>query len=383
MKTLNLMLLILFGFNALAAQEYENYTTILDTSIASKHLGFDKNISITVPFEWQDGLERTFPLIIIFDSQNQRSHGYILNTIDYLTSNDQMPSSIIVSIESEEKYRYLETLHSESNEKGLAGENEAFIFDELIPLAEKKFKASSFRLFIGHSRYGYFTTSLFCSRINELNGVISLSPVFEQKNVNLCDSIVEVGAQDLNFSKYYRFGIGSDYPEDYSKMDSTLQTFNNPMLETKGMIFKEAYHNVTPGLVIGTALYDIFEYWSEMQNTYFSNDQTDLSIISDLDDMILAHYGCPLPFSLGVLNGKGWFFYNEKEYEKAIEAWEILMEYYPNYSEGYLYIIDAKMELNQDLSSSIEDFKASLLKSNLYTENEKNELRQLIENINK
>jgi len=33
------------------------------------------------------------------------------------------------------------------------------------------------------------------------------------------------------------------------------------------------------------------------------------------------------------------------------------------------------MELNHDLSSTIQDFYYSLLKSNLYTENEKNEMR--------
>ena len=100
-----------------------------------------------------------------------------------------MPSSIIISIESEQKYRYFETLHKISSEKGLAEENEKFIFDELIPLAEKHYNASLFRLFIGHSRYGYFTSSLFFSRIDDLNGVISLSPFFSQKNVDLTDSL--------------------------------------------------------------------------------------------------------------------------------------------------------------------------------------------------
>lgn len=136
-KSIYLIILVLVGTNNLFAQEYERYKKLLDTTITSKNLGFDKNITVTVPFEWQEDINRDFPLIIVFDRQNLRSHNYILNTIDYLTSNEQMPSSVIISVESEQEHRYYETLHLASSEKGLALENEKFIFEELITLAEK------------------------------------------------------------------------------------------------------------------------------------------------------------------------------------------------------------------------------------------------------
>jgi predicted alpha/beta superfamily hydrolase len=322
-------------------------------------------------------------LIIIFDRQNTRSHNFILNTIDYLSSNEQMPSSIIISVESEQNYRYLETLHKASSEKGLAEENEKFIFDELIPLAEKKYNASSFRLFIGHSRYGYFTSALLISRINELNGIIALSPFFTQTNVDLIDSIQTVENQVFNSPKYYRFGIGNDYPSDFLKMDSVIKQHNNSELNAKGFLFKEAVHNVTPGLTIGVSLYEIFENWSKSQSKYLSNDQKDLKIIDTLEEEIIINYGNRLEFSLGVLNGKGWYFYNEKEYRKSIEAWGLLIKSYPNFSEGYLYIMDAQVQLNQDISETIEKFNTSLAKSDLYSETEKKELIKAIEDLKK
>ena len=57
----------------------------------------DDGVALTVPLEWQEDIDRRFPLIVIFDSQNKRSHGYMLRTIDYLTSNEQMPASVIVT----------------------------------------------------------------------------------------------------------------------------------------------------------------------------------------------------------------------------------------------------------------------------------------------
>lgn len=367
----------------LFGQSYERYKTLVDTTFSSTHLGFEKSITITVPYEWQKGVNRDFPLIIVFDRQNQRSHNYILNTIDYLTSNEQMPSSIIVSIESEQQYRYLETLHKASNKDGLAEENEKFLFEELIPLLENNYKASQFRLFIGHSRYGYFTTSLFNSRINELNGVISISPFFTQKNVELTDSLAVLSNQKLKSHKYYYFGIGNDYPSDFFKMDSILKKLNNNQLYSEGFFFKEADHNATPGLTIGIALYKMFEHWSTIQSKYFSNEQTELNIINSLENEIQSSYGSRLEFSLGILNGKGWFFYNEGHLEKAIEAWEILIKSYPNFSEAFLYIIDSQIQLKKDYSKTIDRFKKSLNTTTIYSEKEKNELLEELENMTK
>lgn len=369
--------------NSYSGREYESYKKVLDTTFVSSNLGYSKNVSITVPLEWHRDLKREFPLIIIFDGQNQRTHNYILNSIDYLTSLGQMPSSVIISVESESERRYYETLHPISNENGLALKNEKFIFDELVTLAEEQYKASSFRLIIGHSRYGYFTTSLLFSRMDELNGIISLSPFYHQKNVNLLDSIRQIGNQSLTSRKYYRFGMGNDFTSYYFQMDSTLQHLNNPLFDAKGIIFKDADHLVTPGLIIGGALYEIFEYWAAKQSKYRADQQSNLSMLTSLEESVLAHYGSQLAFSLRVLNEKGQSFYDEKEYIKAIEAWEILMMYYPGFSEGYLTILDAQIQLNQEHSQTIEKFNTSLNKSNIYSKKEKAELLLKLENMNK
>ena len=323
-------------------------------------------------------------MIIVFDKQNQRSHNYIINAIDNLTSTEQMPSSVIISIASEQRYRYIETQYKISDAKGLASENEKFIFEELIPLAEQEYNASAFRLLIGHSRYGYFTTSLFSSRIDQLNGVIAMSPFFFQKDIDLTASVSQLGKHAYKHKKYYRFAIGNDFPEDFSKMDSILkQRIHNPFLDIKGYRFKQAAHDATPGLLINTALYEIFEDWSAIQSKYISNQQKDLGIKSILDKEIVSNYGIQLHFSIGILNGKGWYFYNEKQYDKAIQAWKILMDSYPNFSQGYLYMIKAHMQLKQDYLETIEKFKESLASSTFYTETAKKELEIELQEMTK
>lgn len=373
--TVLLFLLLQFAsvLNA-SAQEYERYKVLLDTTISSERLGYDRDITITVPFEWQQNVDKDFPVIVVFDRQNPRSHNYIINTIDYLTSNEQMPSCVIISIASDQEHRYKETLPLATSKDGLAQANEAFLFEELLPLAERRFKASKFRLFIGHSRYGYFTTTLLRSRGNELNGVISLSPFFREKNVNLTDSVAMVLGTERTTTLYYRFGIGNDYPDQFQAMDSVIRTLKNHHFNADGKLFKDADHNATPGLVIAPALYDIFEHWSLQQSAYIHGEKGGQATVQELSKNIRTHYGQPLGFSLGVLNGKGWEYFNVEQYREAIEAWNVMLAHYPNFSEAYLYIIEAQLALSENVTDNVTKFKQNLANSAIYTEEEKTEL---------
>ncbi len=364
--------------SSLFGQQYESYKRLNDTTIYSNHLNYVKNISITVPDVWQKNINQSFPLIVIFDRQNNRNYSYIIRTIDYLTSTAQMPRSIVIGVKSDEMHRYRETSYIGN---GKAIDNEKFIFDELIPLARKNYKASPFTLLIGHSRYGYFTTSLLFSKLKEINAIISMSPFFSEKGISLTDSVNTLNNIQFKYYKYYYFGIGNDYPNDFYKMDSSLEKLNNSKINAKGWLFKQAYHNATPGLTIARSLYKIFEYWNKEQNRYSSNSNNSVSTLSTIEKNIDAHYGSRLKISLGNLNGKGWYFFNLKEYRKAIEAWKKLMEFYPNFSEGYLYIATAKSKTKLKSDESFENFYKSLVKSKFYTDKEKSKLKKEAKDI--
>jgi len=106
-KHLVFLLISTLVTSSLFAQNYERYKRLKDTAINSTNLGFEKKISIIVPIEWQKNTKNKFPLIIVFDKQNKRSNNYILNSIDYLTSNEQIPSSIIISVELKHNTKFL------------------------------------------------------------------------------------------------------------------------------------------------------------------------------------------------------------------------------------------------------------------------------------
>ena len=373
-KTFLSFVLTVFISQFLIGQEYHVYTSKIDTSFVSSHLGYEKRISIVLPDDWQNNNQKTYPLIVVFDRQNNRSHNHILHTIDYLTAAEQMPRSIIISIESDNSRRINEAKSPVSSKSGKADLNEKYLFEEIIPLAESKFKASPFRILIGHSWYGHFTTSMFAKNIDDLSAVIALDPFFKQKNVSLIDSILALNTLEMKHTKYYRYAIGKDYPEDYKDIESAKNKITNPKIDIKGTYFPKAFHNAVPGLGIGEALYDIFEYWSIQQYAFFRPSNKRVDVFTELKNNMIGHYGNDLDFSLGVLNGKGWGFYNEEEYLKAIQVWNELLDQYPSFSEVYLYIIDAQQQLQLDTSQTKIKFKESLQRSQYYSQEERKEL---------
>lgn len=373
-KTIFSLFITIFISQILLGQEYNVYKSKIDTSIVSSNLGYEKTISITLPDDWQKNNQKKYPLIIVFDRQNKRSHNHIINTIDYLTAAEQMPRSIIIGIESDNSKRTNEAKSPISGKSGKANLNEKFLFNEIINLAESKFKASQFRVLIGHSWYGHFTTSMFTKNIDNLSAVIALDPFFKQKNVSLTDSISALNSLKIKHTKYFRYSIGKDYPEDFKDIETVEKEITNSKIDIQGTYFPNAFHHAVPGLGIGEALYDIFEFWSIQQNTFFNHSNKNADVFTELKNKMINHYGNNLDFSLGKLNGKGWGFYDEEEYLKAIKVWNELINQYPSFSEAYLYIIDAQQQLKLDTSKTKIKFKESLQLSQFYSQEEKKEL---------
>ncbi|MDY0103480.1 MAG: alpha/beta hydrolase-fold protein [Lentimicrobium sp.] len=362
---------------SLSAQTFEQYQPSIDTLLNSTNLGYDKAISITLPRELVPGSDHIYPLIIIFDQQNQRSFNFLLRTIDYLTSNEQMPASVIAGIASTMDKRYQETQWPISDSAGFADKTEAFIFEELIPMLKSTCQVGDFLLLTGHSRYGFFTSTLLAKYPETIDAVISLSPFFQQSNMNVLDSInLAFSGTNVNHKVYYRFGMGRDFPKDYEAVQQLLANHNFPMLDAKGEIFPQADHNVTPGLIVGSALYDIFSYWSKIQNRYIADPELLSGNLEELMDSIVMQYGTKIPISLGILNGKGWALYGIMKYDQAIEAWEVLLHNYPEFSEAYLYIAMARKELNMEFATYVDKFRQQLKRSKFYTEEEKKQLLQ-------
>ena len=87
-------------------------------------------------------------------------------------------------------------------------------------------------------------------------------------------------------------------------------------------------------------------------------------------------YGMSMPWDLGVLNGAGWRLFNQKDYQAAIQCWELLGREYPHYAEAFYFQAYGLKEMGkaEGVKELIQKAREALKDSNLYTEEEREEL---------
>ncbi len=386
-KIIPLLLVLFISYSSSGQSQSELYGSPIDTLLFSKSLNVNKKVTVILPTTYSKENRTKFPLIIVFDRQNKGIFRNIFETINYLVYQSAMPESIIVGITSDNMERNIETSLSGSRKNGKGELTNAFVFNELIPFAEKNYNASKCRILIGHSRFGYFTTYLLSKNLNSLTGVISCSPLFQDTNVNLVDSLLnKVNTSNLSHHVFYRFITGDSITDtkDYAVMKNALQhKTQNKLFNWKGMEFYDANHMTTPGLGVMPSLYEIFSNWQKASsftltasidstfrftNAYYQKFRAEMQ----------EYYGDEIGAGLAKLNGIGYAHFNKKEYKNAREAWIILSIEYPFFVDSYISIGKTYLaEKNKKLAKKyFEKAMDHLPDNSFYTKSRSQEIRK-------
>ncbi|MFN3795390.1 MAG: alpha/beta hydrolase-fold protein [Chitinophagaceae bacterium] len=386
-KTTLVLFCLLFTSFAFGQAESDYYQAPKDTTISSKFLGEKRNISVILPKSFSRAKATKFPLIVVFDRQNKRIFRQTFEAINYLVSFDEMPEAVVIGISTENNQkRFLETSFNASNDKAIGENLIRFLYEELIPWAEAELNCGSNRIFIGHSRFGYFSSYLLANKLNDLTGVISLSPFFVQPNVNVVDSLKSrLLTAKLSHTVYYRFITGDSTTDtkEYTLMKSFLtkpKTVKN--FDWKGVAFYNAKHMAVPGLGVMPSLLEIFDYWSDEMNKVLQSEQPFTSDVYDgFRQKMKNHYGDGIGLGLAVLNGIGYKFYNIQKYRDARVTWLLLLQDYPMFTDAYINIANTySKEGNKSAAIDFyEKAKQELSYNTFYGKEQRQEMLAAIE----
>jgi hypothetical protein len=346
MKKIVLALLIFFiGQIAFGQSESEYYKSPTDTILTSKYLNEKRGITVILPKNFSKAKASQYPLIIVFDRQNKRVFRQIFESINYLVSFDEMPEAVIIGVSTENNYNRVRETSLLSSMDNAKGENLInFLYQELIPWAHTELNCSKNIIFIGHSRFGYFSSYILTNKLNDLTAVISCSPFFKENNVNIVDSLKsKLATQQLSHTVYYRFITGDSLTDlkDYPLMKSFLTHTKVPnKFNWKGMEFYDAKHMAVPGLGVMPSLLEIFDYWSDEMNIIFNDSIHPLNktVYESFQQKMKTQYGDKIGLGLAVLNGIGYKYYRDQHYAEARQAWNIVLEEYPMFANAYVSI---------------------------------------------
>lgn len=174
---------LLIGLIFLSFSGYsQNAITIgKTTTIHSEILDEDRILEIHLPKNYEKS-NKTYPVLYLLDSYFNFTHA--VGSVEYLYLNRRIPEMIIVGIRNTNRNRDLSPdssqLSKEEQERmgtiGKADNFIAFFENELTPHVEKTYKASPYKVIVGHSRGGLFNVYTFFKKPDLFNAYLTISP---------------------------------------------------------------------------------------------------------------------------------------------------------------------------------------------------------------
>ena len=357
-----LYLFFFFGGFHLYGQAYINYS---DTLI-STHSSFLKgpityNLHLPETFNFAAPSTK-YPLIIIFDSQHRFTYPHIIKSLDLLTSESQMPESIIIGIPFDSQNRRYATSRQKLKADSLTGieRTERFLFEELIPSLQKNYKANDWVMLIGHSRTAFLCSYLFKTNSQTVDVAVALSGFYEEP-AQLEDMQVFF-SQPQNFPHpcAYYFTAGTTKEEAvYQRQCEAISLFLEKNTLPKNLKWKytktaNANHMTNYWVSIPGVLLEVFSDYNSILDNWFATKLKDKQLKKPVSEFRndLQERSIALNFELnpGLVHifSLASHYANQHDYATAIGFIQLGKEYYPHYPEFDEYLEEFRQELRQN-----------------------------------
>lgn len=251
MKHLLAVLAAFFSFSCLAQ--------IKTVSFNSEKLKEKRDIYILLPASYEKNKTKQYPLLVLLDGD------YLLNpftgALTYGSYWDDLPEVIIVGInQNKNDQRNIDC--GVDPITGMPDGKSVDFFDfislELIPMVQKEYRITNFKIIAGHDTTASFLNFFLYKDRPLFNAYISLSPEFP---VNMEQTLPDLLANSKIPLFYYLSTADGDEKkmrERIINLDTSLKAIKNPELNYKFEDFKEASHYSLVLHSIPSALYQIF-----------------------------------------------------------------------------------------------------------------------------
>lgn len=255
----------------LQGQEAQLYRTD-SLAMESLHFPYPVMVDLHLPAHFDEERNRSYPLIILFDSYNQFTHNQNLSSIEMLTYHAQIPTSVVVGVPFNARDRWYYTSGDQKKTAdSLTGldHTDAFVFQELIPLLRNTYHATGPLILLGHSRSGFLTAALMLRHAQEVDAIGSFSAFTEPGfSLDLLPSfLLEVAQRKHPLHFYMTAGERNPEEEGYlqslQKVADYLQQENTLHLQWSLTTFPYAGHMANYNFSTPHVLLDYFGVYSQ------------------------------------------------------------------------------------------------------------------------
>ncbi len=250
MKSILYIFIAFFCANIIIAQtvyeEFESYK-----------LGERREIKIQLPRNYDENIEKSYPLFIVLDGDYMFE--IVAGNVDYYSYWEDMPEAIVVGINQGDT-RNDDCYYSEQND--LPVETGAKFFEfigmELIPHLNSTYRTENFRVAVGHGETANFINYFLLKPKPLFQAYIAVSP-------SLAPSMNHYISERLKQYKtklfYYLATASNDIKyikKDTEALNATITSIDNKNILYNFDSFEGATHYSTPAHAIPKALESIF-----------------------------------------------------------------------------------------------------------------------------
>ncbi len=329
----SLCLLFLSLFTLSAQVKYENFS--------SSKLGEDRQIKIQLPRGYNTNVEKNYPLFIVLDGD------YLFEAVagntDYYSYWEDMPDAIVVGINQIDT-RFDDCMYSEQNSLPIERGADFFEFigTELVPYMEKNYRATNYRIAVGHGETANFINYYLLKSNPLFKAYIVVSPELAP---NMLDYIPERLAKIESEIFYCLSGTNNDsksIQQMTKALDSDISTIDNDFLTYDFKSFEGPSHYSGPTHAIPVAFEKIFKVFQpitkqEYKDVILELEGSPVDYLAKKYQTINQEYGIQKKILINDFKAISAAIEKNEDYQYYEELGKMAREQYPKTLLGSYY----------------------------------------------
>jgi len=293
------LLLILFFISSatLYSQETDSIrnNNIYD-KIYSDKLSAEREITIQLPRDYNLEEEKRYPVFIVFDGDYLFK--IVSGNVDYMSFWGDIPEAIVVGINQIDS-RYNDTsIVDNINFTPISSTAKFFEFvsQELIPYINKNYRATNFRVAVGHERTANFINFFLIRKVPIMNGYIAVSPKYTKKMKEYLAQYLISSSQNIY---YYLSTSNEDFQsisEDVLDFNQRLDSLNNENIHYKFQNLAVPSHYTLPAYTIPYSIEDMFSIYKDINSIEYDSiilklETSPVKYLEEKYEKIKNHFG--------------------------------------------------------------------------------------------
>ena len=290
----NFFFFFLLCFIALNLQAQAIYETIDSYKLDGK-----RELKIQLPRNYDSEEKRSYPLVLVLDGDYLFEP--VAGNIDYQAYWEDIPDCIVVGVKQgktrEDDFFYDNDTFFPAHE---GADFYEFVAAELLPYIEDNYKASNFRIVIGHDLGANFINYYLFKDDPLFRSYVALSPDLAPEMVNRLQERLLILEKE---TFYYMATADADVKvlrNAIVECDAKLKSIENPKLHYKFDNFEDANHYSLVGRGIPKALNEIFALYKPING-------------KEYNEKVLTFEGSPYDYLMKKYNDIEYFYGFEKK----------------------------------------------------------------------